>query len=341
MTVLAVPTGWEQDAVTVQYLLGPLLMPPRHTALMELRRLELFVAFAELGTVTAAAEKVRLAQPALSRQLAALEKELEVPLFERSQNRLRLTAAGEAFLPAAQELLAHAEQTRAAARALSEGSLHHLVLAAPSATITELVAPYLSTLPIDAPLIFAREVDTQHAYAALNTGADLAVSPVPPQGSIAQISLGLVPIRAYVPPDHPWAVHGRTRVLLADLVRERLFVLPRTHTSRIELELAVTRAGLSFSDLIECELARVIQAHASAGRGVGIVTDYPRFGLHSVTVAEAAPQGARVLGITLHAAWWPSHFAARKIEVLAHGLGAYFEGTGTTVRDDIGSAQWG
>ena len=61
---------------------------------MDLKRLRTFVAVAEQGTVSSAAEMLRITQPALSRQLQDLQAEFGVPLFDQAGRRLRLTAEG-------------------------------------------------------------------------------------------------------------------------------------------------------------------------------------------------------------------------------------------------------
>ena len=65
---------------------------------MDLRRVRTFITVAELGTVSKAALHLRIAQPALSRQLADLEQELGLKLFDRVGRRLRLTGEGEQLL---------------------------------------------------------------------------------------------------------------------------------------------------------------------------------------------------------------------------------------------------
>ncbi|MDF1505850.1 LysR family transcriptional regulator, partial [Roseisolibacter sp. H3M3-2] len=65
---------------------------------MELRHLRYFVAVAEEANVSRAAERLLVAQSALSRQLQDLERELGAPLFERLSRGVRLTPAGEALL---------------------------------------------------------------------------------------------------------------------------------------------------------------------------------------------------------------------------------------------------
>lgn len=90
---------------------------------MELRQLRYFVAVAEAGNISRAAEKIFLTQPALSRQIKALESEIGQCLLERQAHSIRLTPAGETLLHEARGLLRHAdevlEKTRAAARARS------------------------------------------------------------------------------------------------------------------------------------------------------------------------------------------------------------------------------
>ncbi len=84
---------------------------------MELRQLRHFVAVAETGNISLAAKKIFLTQPALSRQIKALEDELGQPLLQRSAHSIRLTPAGERLLPEARELLRHADEMRERVRA--------------------------------------------------------------------------------------------------------------------------------------------------------------------------------------------------------------------------------
>ncbi|SNR22973.1 DNA-binding transcriptional regulator, LysR family [Blastococcus mobilis] len=299
-------------------------MPERHTVGdVDLRRVEHFLAVVDEGTVTAAADRIRLAQPALSRQLFQLERELGIRLFDRTRGRLSLTPAGRDFVPVARELVALAERTQAAARTLAEGVLRRLVLAAPTATLMELVAPFLGTLGEEDPLVLVREVSPSRAYSALGTGADLAISPAPVTGRLAHRRLGAVLLRVYVSPDHPWSRRPTRRVELAELVEEPLILLPQDNTSRVELDLAVAEAGLAYDRVEECAVARVIQAHAAAGRGVGVVTDLPRFGARSLTIADPRGAGEAALHIVLNAAWDPAHFAAEAIESMAGRIGSF------------------
>src|SRR5438105_361686 len=84
---------------------------------MELRHLRYFIAVAEEGSLTLAAEKrLHTAQPSLSRQIRDLEYEVGVPLMNRSVHGIELTAAGRAFLDHARLALTQAEAAKEAAR---------------------------------------------------------------------------------------------------------------------------------------------------------------------------------------------------------------------------------
>jgi DNA-binding transcriptional LysR family regulator len=86
---------------------------------MELYQIRAFVAVAQLGHLTRAAERLHVSQPALSGQIKALESFLELKLFERAPGGMVLTAAGRQLLPRALEALASADEFRHAATRLS------------------------------------------------------------------------------------------------------------------------------------------------------------------------------------------------------------------------------
>jgi DNA-binding transcriptional LysR family regulator len=79
---------------------------------MDLRQLEYVIAIADTGSFTRGAERCRVAQSALSRQVAQLESELGARIFHRNNREVRLTAAGSVFVPAARRVLAEAARAR-------------------------------------------------------------------------------------------------------------------------------------------------------------------------------------------------------------------------------------
>ena len=85
---------------------------------MEFRALEYFIAVAEERHFTRAAARVHVSQSGLSATIRSLESELHEDLFERTTRRVRLTEAGEAFVPAARRALAAAREVRTMARSI-------------------------------------------------------------------------------------------------------------------------------------------------------------------------------------------------------------------------------
>ncbi|MGY1882949.1 LysR family transcriptional regulator [Pseudomonas reactans] len=105
------------------------------------RQLRYFVEIADSGSFSAAAERLFVAQSALSRQIKELETQLQTPLFERTARRPRLTAAGEAFYPRARNLLSELIKASEMATQVGNGELGTLRLS------------HSSTVPMSGPLL--------------------------------------------------------------------------------------------------------------------------------------------------------------------------------------------
>ncbi|TVT32993.1 LysR family transcriptional regulator [Amycolatopsis rhizosphaerae] len=89
---------------------------------MEIRQLSYFVTVAELGHFGRAAERLHIVQSAVSKQIASLERELGLTLFDRSHRQARLTPEGEAFLPHARRALREMDRAAEAAADLAAGT---------------------------------------------------------------------------------------------------------------------------------------------------------------------------------------------------------------------------
>jgi len=284
---------------------------------MELRHVRYFLAVVDAGSVTAASTVVHVTQPSLSRQLRLFERGLGITLFNRTGGRLVLSAAGRQFVPVARDLAHRADAAAEAAATLATGRLQHLRIAAPGTTFTDVLAPFLATLRLDDPLPAVSEEPPQLIYEALQSGADLAISTEKPPAGLAFQPLAVLPIWAYVPSGHHWA--ARSSVTVAELVDERLLLLTDDYSPRRVLDHWVDRAGLSYSSMLEFGTPQVAQAVAAAGRGIAVVSDDARFGLHPLGII-----GAReTLHIRLYAAWDREHHAATEIAAVARRLSDY------------------
>ena len=94
--------------------------------MIETRLLRQFIAVAEELNFRRAAERLHMAQPPLSQAILRLEQHLGYPVFERSNRKVSLTAAGTAFLATARQVLAALEQGVAETRRVAQGSAGHL-----------------------------------------------------------------------------------------------------------------------------------------------------------------------------------------------------------------------
>lgn len=282
---------------------------------MELRHIRYFVETAEAGTVSGAAARLHLTQPGLSRQLRQLERDLGVPLFDRSAGRLELSTTGRALLPQARDLLQRAEALRVAASFHANGRLERLTIGAPTVTLTDVVAPFIATLAPDDPTTDVLGADGLSPAETLRLGADLAIGTIPAPPPFQEMSLAVLPVWAYVPGDHPWS--ARDRVPLAELLEQPLILLPPAFTARQALDAASEEKP--YGSIVEAANGTVAQALAAAGRGIAIASDDPRFGL----IPLAVQLQDRRLSIRLRAAWDSRHPAAATIGRFASRLGHF------------------
>src|SRR5256885_31538 len=110
---------------------------------MDLRHLRAFVTIVDVGGFGRAGARLNVSQPALSRQIRALEDALEVRLFDRIGRRVQLTSEGEDLLRRTRRLLTDVESLGERARALKGGHTGVLRVGATPQAIESLLAPFL------------------------------------------------------------------------------------------------------------------------------------------------------------------------------------------------------
>ncbi len=118
---------------------------------MDLRRLRLFLAVVDGGGMTRAAEAEHVSQPSVSQAIRELEAELGTPLFHRVGRRVVLTAAGEALVEPARQVLRDVETGRAAVEAVAGLAAGRLDLVALPTLAADPVAPLVGRVPARAP----------------------------------------------------------------------------------------------------------------------------------------------------------------------------------------------
>ncbi|HXD52614.1 MAG TPA: LysR family transcriptional regulator, partial [Burkholderiales bacterium] len=113
---------------------------------MELRHLRYFVAVAEELNFTRAAVRLRVAQPALSRQIKDLEEELKTTLLERHHSGVHLTRAGKTFYQRARSLLAQAAEAVHDVRTAGGVISGRVVVGFPSGLHLNYLAPAIASV---------------------------------------------------------------------------------------------------------------------------------------------------------------------------------------------------
>jgi len=191
---------------------------------MELRHLRYFVAVAEERSFVQAARRLRVAQPALSKQIHDLETELGVPLFHRLPRGVRLTLAGEAFLTDARGTLDAAGRAVSSARGASvKGTgrveFAHGELSAYDPVIEDLLAAFRDAHP--ETQVRVSSMSDQDAYQALREGRIDAASVFVAEWPVAGFEASALRIAdcrtagVLLPASHPLAM--RPSIRLAEL----------------------------------------------------------------------------------------------------------------------------
>jgi DNA-binding transcriptional LysR family regulator len=196
---------------------------------VHVRELRYFVAVAEQLHFTRAAERLFVSQPALSKQIRALEEQLRVDLFVRDRRSVSLTPAGEALLPAARELIAvwDAAQQAVAAAAASAATVLRIGFSTSigRGLIPRIQQHFARVRPTWR--LALRQVDWDDPTGGLADGSsDIAIVwlPVPGADRFSQLVLGEEPRHVVLRAGHPLA--GHRDIEFAELLDEPFLALP-------------------------------------------------------------------------------------------------------------------
>jgi len=238
---------------------------------MELHQLRYFVAVAQLGNFTRAAQKCFVAQPSLSQQIIKLEREFGGPLFDRTGRKVRLTDRGRTLFDRAIEILAAVDGTR---RAMTEDrDAGQIAVGAIPTVAPYLLPPLLKGFLRESPKTEVTVVENLTQYtiqACLEGDVDVAVLALP----VGEEQLVVEPLFTEelllaTAVGHPLA--ARRRVTMQDLSLERFVLLSETHC--LGQQVVSFCKEQSCQPAISCRSAQLltVQELVALGHGVSLI----------------------------------------------------------------------
>jgi DNA-binding transcriptional LysR family regulator len=198
---------------------------------MEFRHLRYFIAVGEEQHFGRAAQRLRVAQPALSRQIQDLERELGFKLFDRLPRGVELNAAGKAFLTEARHILLQNQDAISQAKRIAQGQVGTLKIAftqslAWQGIFTESLRLFRAKFPgVDFQLTPMPSTEQFPQVQSGKIDAGFAFTMTPISEELDEFRFGFVTLLLAVPAKHP--LTKKKRVRLKDLVEERFIWAPR------------------------------------------------------------------------------------------------------------------
>ncbi len=291
---------------------------------MNLKQLEFAVALAEEGNFTRAAERCHVVQSALSHQIAYLEQELGTPLFERLPRQVRATAAGEALLVHARQVLVSLRHLRADVAAVS-GEVRGLLAIGQISSLTDIdVVAMLAAFQQAHPQVeFQLRVDKSEDLIAQVQSRDLDValvglSPSAGLDGVCHQMLQEEDLVAVLAPSHRLA--RRRRLPLTELQDEALVDFPRGTGARRQTDDAFAAADLPHTVRFEVNLMELVERFVRHGLAVGIVPALIAEGFEGVVRIPLQPTPTR----RVHLVWQrlPTPAARAFVEAVLSRAGA-------------------
>ncbi|AJE15667.1 LysR family transcriptional regulator [Stutzerimonas balearica] len=269
---------------------------------MDLANLNAFIAVAETGGFSLAADRLHLTQPAISKRIAALEQQLDVRLFDRLGREIGLTEAGRALLPRAYQILNVLDDTRRALTNLNGEVGGRLCLATSHHIGLHRLPPLLRSFTRQYPdvTLDIRFLDSEVAYEEVLHGrAELAVITLAPHTSepIRATPVWDDPLEFVVAPEHPLA--SKMGVSLADVAGyPAVFPGGNTFTHHIAQRL-FEREGLAPNIAMSTNYMETIKMMVSIGIAWSVL---PRTMLDAQVVSLPLPgvRLSRQLGYIRH-----------------------------------------
>lgn len=247
--------------------------------MLELRQLRAFVAIAEEGYITRAAERLGMQQPPLTRLLQSLEAELGVVLMERLPRGVRPTPAGLALLEEAREVLARVDGVAEVVRRAARGERGRLAIGFTSSAALHPFVPSVLRLFRETFVgvsVVLEEAGTGELLDALvheKLDAAFIRSPLSGIQSLQDQPILVEPMLLALPTDHPLALDAASPLPLAALATESFVLYRRRVGLGLYDAILVTCREAGFSPQVVQEAPRMTATLSlvAAGLGVSIV----------------------------------------------------------------------
>ena len=243
---------------------------------MELREVRTFVAVADLGSVSKAAEVLHVTQPALSRQIANLESELGLKLFDRVGRRLLLTSEGAQLLQHCRGLLNYSQAVREQADGLKRGDAGMLRVSASPHLIEGLFPDFLRDYAKRYPNVQVRLVEligpqifTMLERGEIHLAQAVARALTPDERRFGAYPLAPMEMLAAC---HPSLTLGKNgSIEIRALAPYPLLQATDDFAIRRSFDSACRLAGFTPNYVLECRSPHALLAMAQAGHGVAII----------------------------------------------------------------------
>ncbi len=262
---------------------------------MDLRRLRTFVAVAELGTVSKAALRLRVGQPALSRQISDLQQELGLRLFDRIGRGLVLTAEGEQFLGDCRAILGHIDALGERVDLLRRGDRGVLKVAAPPHTIESVLSTFLSRYAERFPNVHVKLTEAlgRDQTAMLERGeVHVGIRHDPGDRRFESLVLPPDEVLAACTPSVELGHAGTIDIIR--LASYPLLLLESGYSIRRLFNAACRLADVEPNVLLESRAPHTLLALAEAGQGVAIIPSLLRTDRYKLRIVGVTHRRKRI-----------------------------------------------
>ena len=245
--------------------------------MLDAHQLNVFLIAAKTLNFTVAARQLHMTQPSVSQHIQSLEQHFNTELFIRAGRHLRLTDAGAALLPLAQQMVSMSEHIEEKMDSL-HGEVHGHLQVGCSTTIGKYVLPFLlASFMRRYPKVQATCLVTPRATAVqMLCDGDVHIALASSQEFCKDVEFKLFisdPLVLITPLDHPWAKRGEIDV--SELVDAQFIMRENTSGTREKLEEGLVEAGMSLDQLdtvLTLGNSEAIALAVQEGIGVGFVS---------------------------------------------------------------------